>query len=69
MRAGIDLVWDAQGGGLLKLAVNEWPDGDHPASGAGTVPFGKNNWPTWIFYAVSYASWKRAVLLEHNRRG
>ena len=35
---GIDLVWVASAGGQLKLAVNEWPDGEHPTSSGGSVP-------------------------------
>lgn len=35
---GIDLVWDNDGGGKLKLSVNEWPDSNvHPSSSPGTV--------------------------------
>jgi hypothetical protein len=51
---GIDLVWDGAGGGRLKLSVNEWPDGGHPASAAGSVPVSAAAWPQWRFFAVSY---------------
>jgi hypothetical protein len=47
-------VWDAAGGGRLKLAVNEWPDGDHPTSSSGSVPASPSAWPLWKFFAVSY---------------
>ena len=51
---GIDLVWDTAGGGRLKLAVNEWPDGDHPASAPGSMPADPTAWPQWRFFAVTY---------------
>ena len=53
---GIDVVWDGSDGGRLKLAVNEWPDGDHPSSAAGTMPAQPGAWPLWRFFAVSYAA-------------
>lgn len=53
---GIDLVWDSGGGGRLKLSVNEWPDGDHPTSSDGSVPTGSQDWPRWVFFAVTYST-------------
>lgn len=52
---GIDLVWDSEGGGRLKLAVNEWPDGTHPQSSDGSMPVDNvHEWPHWRFFAVTY---------------
>jgi hypothetical protein len=51
---GIDLIWDAGGGGRLKLAVNEWPDGDKPQSSDGSVPPAPEVWPKWRFFAATY---------------
>ena len=53
---GIDLVWVNTGGGQLKLAVNEWPDGAHPTSSSGTIPVSSSGekWPEWRFFAVTY---------------
>lgn len=52
--SGVDLVWVSQGGGHLKLSINEWPDGAHPASGDATMPASPQSWPRWRFFAVSY---------------
>lgn len=52
---GIDLVWVNTGGGQLKLAVNEWPDGAHPISSRGSIPVSTGHkWPEWRFFAVTY---------------
>ena len=51
---GIDLVWDGSNGGRLKLAVNEWPDGDHPTSADYSMPPSPTGWPVWRYFAVSY---------------
>ena len=51
---GFDLVWDAANGGRLKLAVNEWPDGDHPTSADGSMPASPASWPEWRFFGVTY---------------
>ena len=47
-------MWDGSGGGHLKLSVNEWPDGDHPSSAAGSMPASPVVWPLWRFFAVTY---------------
>lgn len=62
---GIDLVWVNTGGGQLKLAVNEWPDGAHPVSSRGSIPVSAGNkWPEWHFFAVTYD----AALASNNVR-
>ena len=51
---GVDLVWDSEYGGRLKLAINEWPDGQHPHSSNGSMPLDDGKYPGWRFFAVTY---------------